>query len=116
MSNRAQAASYQPAEAATGNAYAVFLGMGAGKQYRTSIRNTHATNGLHYKVTGYLRAGGILTRVIVAETLIAALTTVNLADIPETYDQVVIEVKSSVADTPATVKAEAIHEVFDTFR
>ena len=96
----------------TADAYAAAatIDMRAHNQLKLLLANTDATNSLDYKVTCYAKHGGALSVDEVTETAAAAGVVAELT-LTEKWAQVVIQVKSTVASTPATYAYEYIQSV-----
>jgi hypothetical protein len=91
----------------TVDAYAIALTAKNIRNLGYILRNTHAANGLHYKIDGYLHDSGFSVALKV-ETVLAALTTVDdtvpnlLAkwrDVP--FSKIDVSVKASVGAAQA---------------
>jgi hypothetical protein len=77
------------------------------------LKNTHAANGLKYRVDSYVNIDGILSKEEVAEATVAAAATVEIilpkvAEFPKKLAVVRLQVKSAIAATPATYVWESI--------
>jgi len=96
----------------TADAYAAAatIDMRAHNQLKLLLANTDATNSLDYKVTCYAKHGGALSVDEVTETAAAAGAVAEVT-LTEKWAQVVVQVKSTVAGTPATYAYEYIQSV-----
>ena len=96
----------------TADAYAAAatIDMRAHNQLKLLLANTDATNSLDYKVTCYAKHGGALSVDEVTEMAVVAGDVAEVT-LTEKWAQVVIQVKSTVASTPATYAYEYIQSV-----
>jgi len=89
---------------------AVTIDMRAHNQLKLLLKNTDAANGLTCKVTCYAKYGGVISVDVSGETALAP-GAVGEVMISEKWAQVVVKVKSTVVDTPATYAYEYIQSV-----
>ena len=96
----------------TADAYAAAatIDMRAHNQLKLLLANTDAANSLDYKVVCYAKHGGALSVDEVTETAAAAGAVAEVT-LTEKWAQVVVQVKSTVAGTPATYAYEYIQSV-----
>jgi len=96
----------------TADAYAAAatIDMRAHNQLKLLLANTDAANSLDYKVVCYAKHGGALSVDEVTETAAAAGAVAEVT-LTEKWAQVVVQVKSTVVDTPATYAYEYIQSV-----
>ena len=96
----------------TADAYAaaVTIDMRAHNQLKLLLSNTDAANSLDYKVTCYAKHGGALSVDEVTEAAVVAGAVAEVT-LTEKWAQVVVQVKSTVVDTPATYAYEYIQSV-----
>ena len=80
------------------------------KVLKLLIQNTDATNSLDYKVVCYAKHGGAISVVAVEETSLDA-DAIGEVDIGDRWATVVLQVKSTTADTPATFAYEYIQSI-----
>ena len=89
---------------------AVTIDMRSHKVLKLLIQNTDVTNSLDYKVVCYAKHGGAISMVAVEETSLAA-DAIGEVDIVDKWATVVLQVKSTTADTPATFAYEYIQSI-----
>jgi hypothetical protein len=96
----------------TADAYAAAatIDMRAYNQLKLLLKNTDAANGLTCQVTCYAKYGGVISVDVSGETALAP-GAVGEVMISEKWAQVVVKVKSTVVDTPATYAYEYIQSV-----